>query len=141
MRPAAWPLEITLPDLKQINQIAVAQSINNIVVGLGLAVEQGMIDIEVARDVVTMFIEQMGLQIDKEAMIQRIKQNPPVAPAGSGGPDFVGGQNGNIPGRTVMSPSKPQNLATPNAKPSQLRASVEAELRELLNGRDAPESV
>jgi hypothetical protein len=131
LSPTRWPLEVTLPDLKQINQIAVAQSINNIVIGLGQAVEQGIIDIEVAREVVVMFIEQMGIKIDVQAMIERIKMNPPVAPAGSGG------NPQNPQGKTVLSPNKPQNLATPNAKPSQLRQSnVERELREILNERD-----
>lgn len=114
LRPQPWHLEITLPDLKQVNQMAVAQAINNVVVGLGLAVEQGIIDIEIARSVVVMFIEQMGIHIDIQAMIDRIKANPPVMPAGSGGIPGAGntvGGNGSVKsGNSPLSLVKGQNL-------------------------------
>ena len=117
LRPAPWHLEINLPDLKQVNQMAVAQAINNVVVGLGLAVEQGLIDIVIARQVVVMFIEQMGVHIDQQAMVDRIKQNPPVMPAGSGGIPGAGnslGGNGAVKsGNSPVSLTKGQNLPTP----------------------------
>jgi hypothetical protein len=116
LRPGAWPLEVTLPDLKQANQIAVAQAINNIVVGLGLAYEQGMVDIEIARDVVVMFIEQMGIHIDKEAMITRIKANPPPPPVSGAGPGSSGPGTGNSPISLNRSQNLPSSAAAQQAK-------------------------
>ena len=98
-RPKPWQLHVSLPDLKQVNQIAVAQALNNIVVGLGLAVQQGQVDLEVAQEVVVMFIEQMGVEVNITALKERLKANPP--------PMMELGTNGVL---------KPTNMPTPDAK-------------------------
>lgn len=140
LRPAAWPLHITLPDLKQVNQMATAQAINNIVVGLGLAVDQGMIDLDLAREVVVMFIEQMGIKVNLSALIEKIKANPPIP--------VVPGQPGAGTGKLPMPPagntgrlsrsasgaarmSKQGQTATPNAHANGTRMmqAVDGELR------------
>jgi hypothetical protein len=87
--PREWPIHVALPDLKQANQIAVAQALNNIVAGVLAAMEGNLIDIELARGVVVMFIEQMGIDVNLEALRDRLNSNPPVTPVLPGAP----GQN------------------------------------------------
>lgn len=97
LSPKLWAMHVNLPDLKQTNQIAVAQAINNIVVGLGLAVQQGMIDLVLARECVVMFIQQMGVEVNLTELNDKMKDWKPPLDA------------------QVL---KPTNMPTPNVQPS-----------------------
>ena len=77
LRPAAWGLQLSLPDLKNVNQIAAAQAFNNVVVGAATAVMEGFIDLQLAQDLVVMLVKQMGIDVNITDLRARLEANPP----------------------------------------------------------------
>lgn len=81
-RPAAWPLQINLPDLQQINQITVATILGNIVAALVAAMQNELVDKDLAQETLVMFVKQMGIEVNLTALRARLEENPYEPPAG-----------------------------------------------------------
>jgi hypothetical protein len=117
--PREWPIHVTLPDLKQLNQIVVAQAMNNIVAGVLAAIEGSLIDQELAQEVVVMFIEQLGIDVNLEALKERIAANPPVLPLDANGAPArprLTGLNSRMPANGVDTTTIPTGGAPANAR-------------------------
>jgi hypothetical protein len=95
-----WQLSIDVPELRTKDMQSGAQSFQFAMQALSTAVSEKFIDLETAQKTAVMFVEQLGIEVDLDEMLQKIEEAeqkaleqavPPVMPPGApGGPP--GGQ-------------------------------------------------
>lgn len=72
VRPVAWALRATLPELRQRDITSAATAMSSTVSALVAALTENLLDVETAQDVLALLIGQFGIDVDLQAMRQRL---------------------------------------------------------------------
>jgi hypothetical protein len=108
-----WNLSIDVPELRVKDMQSSAQAFQFAIAGLTTAVTEHFIDLETAQKATTMFIEQLGIDVDLEEMQQKIEQDMAEEKANAVPPSIPTMVPGRAPGATSGAQGQtPQPQAT-----------------------------
>jgi hypothetical protein len=77
--PEPWPITVSMPDLRQSDGTATAVGLKAMVEVLIAARADGQVDLQTAQAAVAMQLGQIGIDVDLEAMRQRVAAEQPPA--------------------------------------------------------------
>ncbi len=88
LAPAAWSFSVTMPEIRSKDMKLAADTFNAAMQALASALVEELVDKETAQELVAMLIGQFGVDVDLEAMRERLAQAaeekatvPPAVPA------------------------------------------------------------
>lgn len=72
--PEAWNIEITMPDIRARDIANAGDVLAKVATALAVAKADDAIDTQVEQDVLALLIEQLGIEVDKDAMRVRVQK-------------------------------------------------------------------